>query len=730
MTVAVLRPNGVPINSGWTTYGSPSPNTLDQATKDNSSGTGARYPTATGVYGLTLEFAFGTVTIPATAVIKSVTPRVRAGGGAVPAGYYWEYFVGRGVFDSPSNTIPGGQAMTTYTGAALTTRSDGAAWTQADVDGLWMDFTVTGVSTTVFDVEEVYIDVNYNEAPVVSSITPSTTQNTSRPMVTWVFTDPESDAQERYQIKVFKTPAGGWTGFAPETNTVDLAWDSGVQYSNPATRSHQVGADLANGQTYRVYMKASDTGGGGGRYSPWASSDFTVTLTPPPTPTLAVTTDSALARYQLVVDPGAYYDAAQRIVVQKSLDGGVTWTTVRGANEAELPAAVPAIRSPVVRSAGSATSASITKPTGLAVGDTVVLLIKRTNGTTASTFTLPSGFTLQETVLYDASGATNGLYLATKIAGASEPSFYTVTFSGGTSLLWALWTMAIPGAVYADSSGASYYDAFTTITSLALPSVTLTRPGGLLVGFFPDSTVGTPPGMTQVDATVEKVVSEAVAAAGATGTRTSTFSARTGAAGMLIGFDTQSTDPATTFFDYEVAQGATVQYRAQTVASPAGVSVASAWSTTATPTALALSGWWLKDPLYPALNMKVSVAPGFAFKRKEPQSIFEPIGRNVSVVISDGARGIEGMLDVWVTTKARYDKLQALVASGRSLWLEDVFGRVWYIHFGDATQWSLLRAAPTTGETTPIRHVHSVSLPFIEVGSPSSNIVAAGTPTG
>ena len=174
-----------------------------------------------------------------------------------------------------------------------------------------------------------------------------------------------------------------------------------------------------------------------------------------------------------------------------------------------------------------------------------------------------------------------------------------------------------------------------------------------------------------------------------------------------------------TVYDYEVARNTPALYRARIVSTIGTLVSSSPYGQTSLAVAQASTGWWLKDPLAPATNLKIEVQPGFSFKRKKPQTVLEPVGRDVSVVIHDGVRGIEGELTVWAKDAAQYAKLETLVNSGHSLWLEDAFGRAWYIDLGSAVEWSLLRAQPTAGETTPIRHLHTVTLPFVEVGPPS-----------
>lgn len=183
-------------------------------------------------------------------------------------------------------------------------------------------------------------------------------------------------------------------------------------------------------------------------------------------------------------------------------------------------------------------------------------------------------------------------------------------------------------------------------------------------------------------------------------------------------------------YDYEVPRGVDImRYRARSVADVTGNRLVSANSAERIIT-LNSAGWWLKDPLAPGRNMQIVVDPSFSFRRKEPQQVYEPLGRATSVVVTDGVKGIEGSLGVWVKTAARYAKLEALLSAGRTLWLEDSLGRWWYVKVSAAAEWSIVRAAPASGETTPIRHIHLVTLPITEVGRPTGEVITPGTPTG
>jgi hypothetical protein len=471
--------------------------------------------------------SFATFTLPALAQVRQIAFKARMQFPSYPSGstdtvrFYEASTVGsvvggpgwRGLDDIRAD-LDFGDALIRYHTIWTGTSPDGSlgpVYTQALIDNRAMKvYRIQPTGTIPFRIMRFELLFTYNEAPVVSAVAASP-MTSSRPTVTWTYLDPEGDNQERRRIKVFSAAQYGIGGFNPDTSP--HTWDSGEVYA--ATQTATVGADLQNGVTYKAYVKASDVGSGG-RYSAWAlSSTFTIALTPPPAPTLAITMQPTSARVQLVATHGTYAPAVQRFIIQRSVDAGVTWVTVRGADE-----------------------------------------------------TLPT-------------------------------------------------------------------------------------------------------------------------------------------AGSVL-----------TMWDYEVPRGVVVRYRVQTVADPAGGRVASAWSAEHTGT-LTTTGWWLKDPADPTRNTVIHVE-SFPFSQKEPQTVYEPLGRANSVVVGDGVKGIEGAMTLWAKTKAEYDALVLILSAARSLWLEDVLGRTWYVKIGASHEYEIIRALPAAGETTPIRYFHRVGLPFVEVAAPSN----------
>lgn len=632
-----------------------------------------------------LALGFGTTTLPALAIVKTVTPRLRWGkAGGTNASFSFGVRVSGGTVQNIATYLNADVTVHTDTYGALTTNPSGTAWSQADIDGLEAVIDASGW----YYAYEAYFDVVTNEAPVVSAITPSgTLTTTARPTIGWTYSDPETDAQERFRVKIYQG-----TGTVADPDNTAAYVDSTETFN--ATPSWTPSSSLPAG-SYRVYVKAADVGSGG-RYSAWATQTFTISIEVPQAPAVVATTDNTLARVAIQVNGKENFLTAN----QSSLETNTTgWEAVPTTGNVTIA------RSTAQATHGAASLSMTSIASGTMQARTTI---------TSGAVTVTAG--RQYSALASFRAATAGRSVRVSIAWYTAGDVVIGSPSDGSTVTDTTtgWTQATVTAT-APANAAKAYVILTVLSTAAASEVHYADK----IGFHPGAvTTWSKGGFAGIVFIVEKSID------GGT-----TWTAVRGAASVTV-----PTTPSqeTTFYDYEVARGVTPRYRARTQALDLELvaTLVSADSAVSIAAVVAATGWWLKDPLAPGLNMVIDVVPGFSFRRKQPQSVFEPIGRTVAVVVTDGPRGIEGTLDVWVKDSARYAKLQALVTGGRVLWLEDPFGRAWYVMFGAATEWSLLRAQPLNTETTPIRHIHTVSLPFIEVGSPSGDTVAAGTPTG
>jgi hypothetical protein len=334
MGTQTLRPSAR--SSGFNTYsnvGASDPTNVN----DNSD---ASYLESSVAYpgGANVQFYVPAYTPPANSQIRSLTPRVRQLIANIGVGAYWQAFVGRydpslGFLGSGYLAVNATTSITTQIGQALTTRpQDGLPWQSSDLSAGDMQigcyFQSGSGGTTTGRVHELYLDVLYNEAPVA---TPGAnfTAGTSRPSVTWTYSDPEGDAQERYRVKIFDATTASAGGFNPATSTAAVA-DSGEVYSSATSWACNV--DLTSGVVYRAFIFVADAGSSG-RYNIVSSATYqqiTVTLTPPNAPTIVATADNVNGRIQLALSATNNLNPATtyRFDVERSDDGGTTWSVL------------------------------------------------------------------------------------------------------------------------------------------------------------------------------------------------------------------------------------------------------------------------------------------------------------------------------------------------------------------------------------------------------------------
>jgi hypothetical protein len=137
----------------------------------------------------------------------------------------------------------------------------------ADLDGTWGPYSDLNV-------------VNADTTPTVSVDGPvPLITDTTRPTVSWTYTQAEGNPQIAYEVKVFTLDVATAAGFDPTTSP-SATWSvAGVGTADMV----DVAVDLTNNTAFRAYVRAAQRGD---LWSAWASSDFLLALEVPPPPTL------------------------------------------------------------------------------------------------------------------------------------------------------------------------------------------------------------------------------------------------------------------------------------------------------------------------------------------------------------------------------------------------------------------------------------------------------------
>lgn len=201
----------------------------------------------------------------------------------------------------------------------------------------------------------------------------------------------------------------------------------------------------------------------------------------------------------------------------------------------------------------NSTSVVINKPTGTLTGD--LMLLHYSSGTAAADQPkMTTGWELLAKSFYSGS---DGISIYWKVAGAAEPASWTLTTVGTSNMgagVISLYDSLGGTLAIADPSGTGVAKQFnTTSTNKVFPSVTAPTAADLLLcfGSLASNVTGTPAaGMTeQYDTGAGPrmyLMTEALSAAGATGTRTatgSTSTSRTVSLIVTIGTQTPQTGP-------------------------------------------------------------------------------------------------------------------------------------------------------------------------------------------
>ena len=316
MTLAVLRPNGVALAGNWTIGGGAA--SLNAATSDDSDATWAESPGSVSYFYL----SFGTVTIPALAQIRSVTPRLRVGPKTISRGSLQTVVYATGEYSSTWFTPiqDPGQAIQNLSGPSFATSPSGDLWTQTDINNL--EFGAARWVGSGVRIYEAYLDVLYNEAPVVAITSPTASQTittTSTPTISWSYTDPDGDGQERVEIKVF---SGTTSVPNPNTEVNRLLFAITI---NTQGGSYQLPA-FPNGG-YTVAIRAADVGSNG-RFGNWVQRAYTLNVVPPPAPVVTATADNVNKRISIVITPGSGTPTPEYFIVEVD-NGDNVWQPFR-----------------------------------------------------------------------------------------------------------------------------------------------------------------------------------------------------------------------------------------------------------------------------------------------------------------------------------------------------------------------------------------------------------------
>lgn len=311
MTVATLTPNATVTSSGVTVTGAANEHS---ALSDSSD---ASYVAWAGS-SPTLELGLSDLSLPGGAVITRVAAVIRDRVAATAAKNLTAQIEG---FASVDTVSVSWETFATHVMAVNTAPSYGAI-TDADVDAALLLIGSTGPLALA----EASVAVTYVAQPVTDATAPSgTINNTNTPSVRWTNTlDSDGGTQAKYEVKIFSAAQYGAGGFDPATSSPTET--SGITNSAATT---WLASDPFPDATYRAYVRVAQSVLGSDHWSDWDYVEFTVAPTTPGVPTIAAVAEDDEGRIWLTLDdtPGA--GTTDAFEVQRSIDAGASWETIR-----------------------------------------------------------------------------------------------------------------------------------------------------------------------------------------------------------------------------------------------------------------------------------------------------------------------------------------------------------------------------------------------------------------
>jgi hypothetical protein len=323
MPTNTLRPDG----GNWgVSSGTLVPSgTIAGVTSDNSDSSYMQ-----GTLAQVLFLQFGTFTLPAGAVVISAALRERMSVQSPDVGDAMAF-----ALYSTGGAAPYQAGNFSYVGTTTVScfPTLPGPLTQAEIDGLTVSLQHQFGTTAIFWRNlEAYVDVLYASAPTTTINAPTASQvitTTTTPTLQWTHNaGADGGAQSAYQVVVATVAAASVGGYDPLTGAT--VWSPGI-VAGSAT-SVVCGASLPNSVSYRLFVRTAQTVNGAYQWpTSWTTVDFSISVTPPATPTLTATLQAASGRVQLVMATSTAVSALAYWEVQASTDAGTTWSrTVRG----------------------------------------------------------------------------------------------------------------------------------------------------------------------------------------------------------------------------------------------------------------------------------------------------------------------------------------------------------------------------------------------------------------
>ncbi len=205
---------------------------------------------------------------------------------------------------------------------------EGGEWTQDSFNDYEIHMGRNDTGTNPVRISAWYIDVEYYTGPTIALTYPTgTITDKARPPIDWTYTDPQSDRQQAFWVKIFSQAQTSAPGFDVETSpTVD---DSGWVQSQGVEWVPNV--DFVNG-TYTVYLKVQKIWAGQGTFeTAWTSATWTQNVAGAPDPVISSAVfERDTNRVRITATPSSGSPATVAMNFEVSRDGGINWIVMYG----------------------------------------------------------------------------------------------------------------------------------------------------------------------------------------------------------------------------------------------------------------------------------------------------------------------------------------------------------------------------------------------------------------
>lgn len=339
----IVRPTSYLSGNGYATTNATS--NADMASKlgDNSDLTTVVH---TSTSATQYRFALGAPTIPSDEYVCRIGQSLRwKGGGDSGSG---AAYIGVSVYRSTDPNPSGYSSVQSNGSLSFITTEVGqviAPWTAAEVAALrlaWYDgrntfdgamptVTTADLWATIYTIKKASVSVanqgSTQSYPVIATTTTAT--------IDWESTS--YDWQQWRKIRTEVQIESGGTGAGTGTLIASGYTETLFTATGSQTVNVTLGSAVPNG-TYNIYARTirfrEDNTSGTDTTSAWTTAaTLTQNITPPSTPTFSVTADQVNDRATISVTPVSSAGFTSPIIeVQRSSDGGTTWTAIRGSS--------------------------------------------------------------------------------------------------------------------------------------------------------------------------------------------------------------------------------------------------------------------------------------------------------------------------------------------------------------------------------------------------------------